>query len=186
MALLGEVECRECKVGHALERDEIAFFESVGVIGEKFEQSAHLAVAPQQSRTTMEAMPSARQASRFTRGSASALSQRSNCRRAMLSPVSPERTCKRAPIEGAHEPALARQTISLPWGNASAVPVAPVMYWARSTRSCRAASSSGSSRARRALGPSPPPDENCLPSATSPDTFRAADGSSGWGIPACD
>lgn len=48
MALLGEVECRECKVGHALERDEIAFFESVGVIGEKFEQSAHLAVAPQQ------------------------------------------------------------------------------------------------------------------------------------------
>jgi hypothetical protein len=94
-------------------------------------------------------MPRARQASKFTRGSASALSQRSNWRLEILSPVSPERTCKRAPTAGAHLPALARQTISSPCGSARAVPVAPVMYCARSTNNWRTASSSGSSSAER-------------------------------------
>ena len=96
-------------------------------------------------------MPSARQVSRFTRGSLSALSQRSNCRRAMLSPVNPDRTCRRAPTAGAEEPALARQTISSPWGRARAVPVAPVMYCARSTNNCSAESSSVSSSPRLPL-----------------------------------
>ena len=99
----------------------------------------------------MDAMPSARQVSRFTRGSLSALSQRSNCRRAMLSPVNPDRTCKRAPTAGAEAPALARQTISSPWGRARAVPVAPVMYCARSTNNCNAESSSVSSSPRLPL-----------------------------------
>src|ERR1700692_2435291 len=93
----------------------------------------------------MDAMPSARQASRFTRGSGSALSQRSNWPRETLSPVNPERTCSRAPTAGADDPALARQTISSPCGRASARPVAPVMYCARSTNNCRVESNSLSS-----------------------------------------
>ncbi len=48
MALLGKIECRKRKVSHAFKRDQIAFLESVSVIGEKLEQSAHLATLPQQ------------------------------------------------------------------------------------------------------------------------------------------
>ncbi len=132
-------------------------------------------------------MPSARQVSRFTRGSLSALSQRSNCRRAMLSPVNPDRTCKRAPTAGAEEPALARQTISSPWGSARAVPVAPVMYCARSTNNWSAESSSVSSSPRLPL--------DLLPTAPAgsaeteevgpvpvvvPAAFADGNASSGW------
>src|SRR5450631_3886918 len=109
-------------------------------------------------------MPSARQVSRFTRGSVSALSQRSNCRREILSPVNPERTCRRAPTAGAEQPALARQTISSPWGRARAVPVAPVMYCARSTNNWSAESSSVSSSVRLPLelptAPTAPTEED--------------------------
>ncbi len=133
-------------------------------------------------------MPNARQASRFTRGSASALSQRSNCRRAMLSPVNPERTCSRAPTAGAEEPALARQTISSPCGKARAVPVAPVMYCARSTNNWSAESSSVSARVLLPFEGSPTtPAEPTEEGRSLPTlTFSALAGgnrSSGWAAP---
>jgi hypothetical protein len=138
----------------------------------------------------MDAIPNARQVSRFTRGSVSALSQRSNCRRAMLSPVNPERTCRHAPTAGADEPALARQTISSPCGRARAVPVAPVMYCARSTNNWRAESSSVAPNARLPLELSPPaPTEagrsvpaRSVPTVVSP-VLPAGNRSSGWADP---
>src|ERR1700693_5512073 len=138
----------------------------------------------------MDAIPKARQVPRFTRGSVSALSQRSNCRRAMLSPVNPERTCRRAPTAGADEPALARQTISSPCGRARAVPVAPVMYCARSTNNWSAESSSVSPNARLPLELSPPaPTEagRSVPARSVPthvsSVLPAGNRSSGWADP---
>lgn len=48
MVLLGKVKRGECEVGHALERDQIAFFKGIRVIGEKLEQTTHLAASAQQ------------------------------------------------------------------------------------------------------------------------------------------
>src|SRR5216684_1176827 len=140
----------------------------------------------------MDAIPKARQVSRFTRGSDSALSQRNNCRREMLSPVNPERTCRRAPTAGAEEPALARQTISSPWGRARAVPVAPVIYCARSTNNWSAESSSVSPSARLPLDllttpPAAPTAEDgsvaSIVASVASSVLPVGNRSSGWADP---
>ena len=48
MALLGKIQRRQCKGGHMFQRDQIALFEGVGVIGEQLEEAAHLARPAQQ------------------------------------------------------------------------------------------------------------------------------------------
>ena len=48
MALLREIERGRGEPGHALERNQIALFEGVRMIGEKFKQAANLAVRAHQ------------------------------------------------------------------------------------------------------------------------------------------
>ena len=48
MTLLGQIERGQSQVRHAFEGDQVAFFKSVRMIGEEFEESAHFAVAAKQ------------------------------------------------------------------------------------------------------------------------------------------
>ncbi len=94
--------------------------------------------------TTTEAIPISRQTSRFTRASRSASSQRKGLRVRTLSPDSPNSVESSAPSSGAFSPLLARHSMSFfpRRRKAIAAPLDPVMYWARSARSCKAASRS--------------------------------------------
>jgi hypothetical protein len=50
MSLFGQIQRRQGQRGHTLQRDQIALFEGVGVIGEQFEEAAHLARPAQQGQ----------------------------------------------------------------------------------------------------------------------------------------
>jgi len=47
MTLLGQIECSQCEISHALKRNQVALFKCIGMIGEKLEQSSHFAVTAQ-------------------------------------------------------------------------------------------------------------------------------------------
>ena len=101
--------------------------------------------------TITEAMPKWRHTSRLTRASRSASSQRKGWRVRTLSPDSPNSVERSAPNSGAFDPVLARHCMSFLPARRSAIaaPLALVMYCARSTSNCSAAS-----RSRRAISAS--------------------------------